>query len=76
MVVERNDVYVINLLFLLSIIFQTIAIMSKLITLKCLILKALQFDHVQDIAKYLRSLIHTLFQNTKIQVVPIKIRKN
>lgn len=31
---------------------------------------------VQDIAKYLRFLIHTLFQNIKIQVVPIKTWKN
>lgn len=53
--------------------FHTIAIMAKLITQKCLLLKALQFDMVQDIAKYLRSLIHKLSQNIKIQVVPIKM---
>lgn len=63
MVVERNVVFVISLLFLLSIIFRTIAIMAKFITQIFLLLKALRFDMVQDIAKYLRS-IRTLYQNT------------
>lgn len=68
--------FVISLLFLISIIFQTIAIMAKLITQQCLQLKALQLNMVQDIPKYLRSIIRTLFQNIKIQVVPFKMSKN
>lgn len=50
--------------------------MAKRITQKCLLLKALQFYTVQDIAKYLRCLILTLLINIKIQVCSIKMWKN